>query len=219
MKTAGVSAAWQVTWPAGVPSGADPISASLRPASLSLAWDPKTDTVHRWVLRTLGLGDTLWTRGLDHQITWGVVEFENLQGLLVCQGFKNFLEPYKIGSALLPLLLGPHRPRLSVALWSLTTLACGSSEATPGCLCTRCSPFPPGACWGPPLSLLWNAISPVKPSLITLFTFAYCSLLALPPDLFWVMFLHHTHHYDHNIAALTGHLRFSWHAITNIYLP
>lgn len=231
MKTAGVSAAWQVTWPAGAPSGAVSTSASLRLSSLSLAWDPETNTAHRWVLQTLGLGDTLWTKGLDHQITWGIVEFEIFWKLTriismlrlwkFSRALQNWVCPAPFASQTSsPMSLCRSLVSDCTGLWFLR-------QATPGCLCTHCSlsvklsPFPPGACLGPSLPslcLLWNTIFPVKPSLITFFNFSYCSLLALPPDLFWVMFLHRTNHHDHNIAALTDHLRVSWHAITHTYL-
>lgn len=230
MKTAGVSAARQVTWPAGAPSGADPVSASLRPSSLSLAWHPKTGTAHRWVCRLWGWEIHDEQKGWIIQSLeelWNLRPFGNSRGLLVCWGFGNFLAPCKVRPALRPLLPGPHCARLSVALWSLTLLAWVPQRPHRAVLAQvvhsawNSPPSLPSACWGPSLPslwLLWNAIFPVKPSLMALFTFAYCSLLALPSDLFWVMFLHHTNHHDHNIAALIGHLRFPWHAATNTYL-
>lgn len=172
MKTAGVSAAWQVTWPTGAPSGLDPISASLRPSSLSLAWD----TAHRWVLQTLGLGDTLWTKGLDHKITWRIVEFENFWKLTriisvsrlweFSRALQNWVCPAPFASRTSsPTSLCRSLVSDYTGLWFLrghTGLSLRTLFPLPSwCLLGSLSSL---------LSLLWNAISPVKPSSITLFT-------------------------------------------------
>lgn len=146
---------------------------------------PETDTAHRWVLQTLGMGDTLWTKGLDHQITWGIVECETfwkLTRIVSMLRLWQFPRALQHCVCLLPFLdLIAHVSLSLSGLWLYWPVV---PQATPGCLCTHCSlsmklsPFPPGACLGPSLPslcLLWNTIFPVKHSLITFFNFAYCS--------------------------------------------
>ena len=179
------------------------VSACLRAFYLSLAWDLKIKSTHRWVLQsasalrysvekkkkqTVGLSNTFEELWISKSPFWTIGR------LISMLRIWEFLELYKIGSVLLPLFSWPHFPHLPhfphfphhspVSNHNgLFAIPLAHHQHSLCIFSLKVSLFPHGFLQGsilPPLSLFWNIILLVRPSLITLFKLINYLVLALP---------------------------------------